>query len=53
MMIMLEDFLEQFQQVMSNRPVAIAIMVSAAMGAVVTIAGGFYYTYQLVTLIQN
>jgi hypothetical protein len=47
----MERFLESFHGVMSNRAVAIVVMLGAAAGAIVTIAGGYYATYRLVTLI--
>lgn len=51
--MMMDTFLEYFHQVMANRAVAIGVMVVAALCAIVTIAGGFYATYQIVTLLQN
>jgi hypothetical protein len=47
----MERFLEDFHQLMSNRAVAIVVMLGAAAGAIVSIAGGYYVTYRIVTLI--
>jgi hypothetical protein len=44
-------FVEKFNELMSNRPLAIFVMLASAVGAITGIAGGFYITYRLVTLI--
>lgn len=50
---LIDQFVEQFQQVMANRTVSIFVMLAAACGAIVGIAGGFYGTYLLVTMAGN
>ncbi|MDR3608689.1 MAG: hypothetical protein P4M08_15100 [Oligoflexia bacterium] len=47
----MDQFLDKFQDLMSNRAVSIVVMLGAAAGAIVSIAGGYYITYRLVTLI--
>jgi hypothetical protein len=47
----MQRFVDQFNELMSNRPLAILVMLGAAAGTVVGIAGGYYITYRLVTLI--
>lgn len=44
---------EMIQKVLENRPAMIVIMIGAAAGAVISIAGGFLVTYNLVTMIGN
>lgn len=50
-MLTMERIVEMFQELMSNRARSIVVMLGAAAGAVVTIAGGYYVTYLLVTWI--
>lgn len=52
-MTMMDTLLEYFHQLMANRAVAILVMLVAALVAISAIAGGFYATYQIVTLLQN
>lgn len=47
----MDRFLDRFQDLMSNRAVAIVVMLAAAAASIVAIAGGYYTTYRLVTLI--
>lgn len=42
---------EAIEKILDNRPAMIVIMLCAAAGAVVSIAGGFWLTYKLVTFI--
>ena len=44
---------EMIQKVLENRPAMIVIMICAAVGAVVSIVGGFLMTYKLITFIGN
>jgi hypothetical protein len=48
-----EELIKMFNQLMSNRPISIFVMLSTAAGAVVTIAGGYYLTYLLITTLSN
>jgi hypothetical protein len=52
-MTMMERFLDMFGDVMANRMIAIAVMICAAIGGVISIAGGYFGTYKLITLINN
>jgi hypothetical protein len=47
----IDILVERFHELMSNRAVSIVVMLAGAAGAVVSIAGGYYITYRLVTLI--
>jgi hypothetical protein len=42
---------EQVQKLLDNRPAMIVLSICAAIGAVVSIAGGFLVTYNIVTMI--
>lgn len=48
-----EQALIVFNQIMSNRPISIVVMLSAAIGGVMTVGGGFYLTYRLITALSN
>ena len=50
---MIENIVNQFNELMSNRMIAIPVMLSAAIGGVVSIAAGYYLTFQLITLLSN
>ncbi len=47
----MDHFVEKFNDLMSNRAVSIVVMLGAAVGAICGIAGGFYVTYRIVTLL--
>jgi len=42
---------EQVQKLLENRPAMIVFCLCAAVGAVISIAGGFLLTYNVVTMI--
>jgi hypothetical protein len=42
---------DQIQKILDNRPAMIAICLCVAAGAVVSIAGGFLLTYNVVTMV--
>lgn len=44
---------EQLQKILTNRFIMVPVMLGIAAGAVVSIAGGFYTAYQVVTWIGN
>jgi hypothetical protein len=44
---------EALQKVLENRPAMIVIMLVAAAGSVVAIAGGFLATYKVLTFLCN
>lgn len=52
-MTVMDRFLEMFGDVMANRMIAIIVMVCAAIGGVISIAGGYFGTYKIITLLSN
>jgi hypothetical protein len=44
-----DQFVEKFHELMSNRARSVVVMLAAAAGAIATIAGGYYTIYLLVT----
>jgi hypothetical protein len=52
-MTMMERFLDMFNDVMANRMIAVVVMISAAIGGVISIAGGYFGTYKIITLLSN
>lgn len=52
-MTVMDRFLEMFNDVMANRMIAVIVMISAAIGGVISIAGGYFGTYKIITLLSN
>ena len=52
-MTMMDRMVEMFGDVMSNRAVAIVVMIAAAIGGILAIAGGYFSTYKLITVLSN
>lgn len=45
--------MKMVEKLLSNRVLLYPLLLGAVAGAVVTIAGGFYFVYEIVTLIGN
>ncbi len=52
-MTIMDRFLDMFSDVMANRMIAIVVMICAAIGGVISIAGGYFGTYKIITLLSN